>query len=505
MLQRRGFPRWFRSAAATLPGTQRPYPDGLFVEIRHVVSAASASRTSDAAAPAAAVKASQPTTDVTAITNRDEFLLELGQALGGQAAVRPVETLEAALAAMAGSKRSQVLVIDARTLPNVRAAVDAACARAAARRRGGVRSDGGREAAGHDAQGQQGVCGAADTDRRAQDRGGARRSHRGGGDQQGSRRSHPGDAGDAAAAHHRRVAAAGRTARRACRRRQHAAHTAGGRRRGTAGRCRRGRLVVLPGPTAGCGRRPPCGGTRRRRHRGGAARRHLDRPGQGRRAAGEGAPRDARAPLHRAQRRQRAALLPLGRRRRCRQRRGARWPAARGRGAGRTLRRGPERRPASTRPRRRSRTSRSAAPAMRAWPPSSSACTARRSPRRSPTATSTAPPPSCTRRSSRASIPAEQLAQWRADIAHRQDDAKVQHLAGLVDDRIRDGKLDDPRRQRQELPARSCRRQRRQRRPRSAPPHDLVRRLPAQGARGGAGEEQRRAAALARRGARAPV
>ncbi len=93
-----------------------------------MVSAASASRTSDAAAPAAAAKASQPTTDVTAITNRDEFLLELGQALGGQAAVRPVETLEAALAAMAGSKRAQVLVIDAGTLPNARAAVDAACA-----------------------------------------------------------------------------------------------------------------------------------------------------------------------------------------------------------------------------------------------------------------------------------------------------------------------------------------------------------------------------------------
>ena len=91
-----------------------------------MVSAASASRTSDAAAPAAAVKTSQPATDVTAITNRDEFLLELGQALGGQAAVRPVETLEAALAAMAGSKRAQVLVIDAGTVPNARAAVDAA-------------------------------------------------------------------------------------------------------------------------------------------------------------------------------------------------------------------------------------------------------------------------------------------------------------------------------------------------------------------------------------------
>jgi len=42
------------------------------------------------------------------------------------------------------------------------------------------------------------------------------------------------------------------------------------------------------------------------------------------------------------------------------------------------------------------------------------------------------------------SIPAEQLARWRADITHRQDDARVQHLAGLVDDRIRDGHLDDP-------------------------------------------------------------
>ena len=38
---------------------------------------------------------------------------------------------------------------------------------------------------------------------------------------------------------------------------------------------------------------------------------------------------------------------------------------------------------------------------------------------------------------------ADQLAKWRADIAHRTDDAKVTHLAGLVADRIRDGKLTD--------------------------------------------------------------
>jgi len=89
------------------------------------VVSASAPRTSDADAPATAVRASQPAADVTALTTRDDFLLELGQALGGQAAVRPVESLDAALAAMAGSRRAQVLALDAGALPNVRAAIDA--------------------------------------------------------------------------------------------------------------------------------------------------------------------------------------------------------------------------------------------------------------------------------------------------------------------------------------------------------------------------------------------
>ena len=39
------------------------------------------------------------------------------------------------------------------------------------------------------------------------------------------------------------------------------------------------------------------------------------------------------------------------------------------------------------------------------------------------------------------SIPAEQLSRWRTDIARRQEDAKVQHLAALVEDRIREGTL----------------------------------------------------------------
>jgi TonB family protein len=96
-----------------------------------VASATSASRSPATAAPAGASVApvARPASDLTAITTHDDFLLELGQALGGQAAVRPVETLEAALDSITGSKRSQVLVIDARSVRDVRAAVDAVHAR----------------------------------------------------------------------------------------------------------------------------------------------------------------------------------------------------------------------------------------------------------------------------------------------------------------------------------------------------------------------------------------
>ncbi|HWE24194.1 MAG TPA: hypothetical protein VG496_09660, partial [Myxococcales bacterium] len=67
--------------------------------------------------------------DATAITTRDDFLLELGQALAAHAGVRPVDSLEQAVQSMAGSKRAQLLVIDARDVPDVHAAVDTAHAR----------------------------------------------------------------------------------------------------------------------------------------------------------------------------------------------------------------------------------------------------------------------------------------------------------------------------------------------------------------------------------------
>jgi TonB family protein len=97
-----------------------------------VASATSASRSHESATPdsASGPPATPPTADITAITTRDDFLLELGQTLGGQAAVRPVDSLEGALQSIAGGKRGQVLVIDARDVANVRAAVDAAHAAA---------------------------------------------------------------------------------------------------------------------------------------------------------------------------------------------------------------------------------------------------------------------------------------------------------------------------------------------------------------------------------------
>ncbi len=68
----------------------------------------------------------RPVVDVTALTTRDDFLLELGEALGGQASVRPVDSIAGALDHLASIKRGQVFVIDTRDLADVRADVEMA-------------------------------------------------------------------------------------------------------------------------------------------------------------------------------------------------------------------------------------------------------------------------------------------------------------------------------------------------------------------------------------------
>lgn len=62
--------------------------------------------------------------EVFAITTRDDFLLELGEAFGGQAAVRPVESAAEALEYFGRSKQVQMLVVDSRDVADVRAEID---------------------------------------------------------------------------------------------------------------------------------------------------------------------------------------------------------------------------------------------------------------------------------------------------------------------------------------------------------------------------------------------
>lgn len=95
-----------------------------------------ASRTPDTGGVAASsapgtASNSRPAVDVTAVTTRDDFLLELGESLGGQAAVRPVESTGEALEHVSSVRRGQVLVIDSRDIADVRAEVERANAQAA--------------------------------------------------------------------------------------------------------------------------------------------------------------------------------------------------------------------------------------------------------------------------------------------------------------------------------------------------------------------------------------
>ncbi|MGH8318236.1 MAG: energy transducer TonB [Steroidobacteraceae bacterium] len=72
-----------------------------------------------------------PTVDLTALTTRDDFLLELGEALGGQASVHLADSIDTALGQLTSTKRGQMLVIDARGTSDVRSDVQRATQQAA--------------------------------------------------------------------------------------------------------------------------------------------------------------------------------------------------------------------------------------------------------------------------------------------------------------------------------------------------------------------------------------
>jgi periplasmic protein TonB len=86
--------------------------------------ASTASRSVEA--DGSALSSARAAGDLIAITVRDDFLLELGESLGGQAAVHPVDSLAAALAHLNGSKRTPLLAIDSRDVADLRGDVDRA-------------------------------------------------------------------------------------------------------------------------------------------------------------------------------------------------------------------------------------------------------------------------------------------------------------------------------------------------------------------------------------------
>src|SRR6185437_10043362 len=120
--------RYQESGVLTGGGRARKSPNFRAVETRSVANpASSAPRNLEAASsgtPAATPSPTQrPTVDLTALTHRDDFLLELGEALGGQASVNPVDSVATAIAQLASAKRGQMLVIDSRATSDVRSDV----------------------------------------------------------------------------------------------------------------------------------------------------------------------------------------------------------------------------------------------------------------------------------------------------------------------------------------------------------------------------------------------
>ncbi len=85
----------------------------------HPASKAPADLAGAPASPGSPSFAQHPA-DLAALTGRDDFLLELGELLGGRASVHPADSIEAALERLGEARGSQVLAIDTRDTGDVR-------------------------------------------------------------------------------------------------------------------------------------------------------------------------------------------------------------------------------------------------------------------------------------------------------------------------------------------------------------------------------------------------
>ncbi|HVY80919.1 MAG TPA: energy transducer TonB [Steroidobacteraceae bacterium] len=64
------------------------------------------------------------TAEIIAVTTRDDFLLEMGEALSGATAVRPVDSIATALEQLASSRKVQLLAVDARDIDDLRGDIE---------------------------------------------------------------------------------------------------------------------------------------------------------------------------------------------------------------------------------------------------------------------------------------------------------------------------------------------------------------------------------------------
>jgi TonB family protein len=90
-----------------------------------VPSPSSASRHEGGAEGSATSQSSaRAAVEIIAVTTRDDFLLEMGEALTGSQAVKPVDSVATALEHIVGSKKVQLLAVDVRDVQDLRADIE---------------------------------------------------------------------------------------------------------------------------------------------------------------------------------------------------------------------------------------------------------------------------------------------------------------------------------------------------------------------------------------------
>jgi TonB family protein len=89
------------------------------------VPSPASNRSVDGGNEASSTPSARAAAEIIAISTRDDFLLEIGEALSGQTSVRPVDSVDTALETFGANRKvTQLLAVDARDVANARAAVE---------------------------------------------------------------------------------------------------------------------------------------------------------------------------------------------------------------------------------------------------------------------------------------------------------------------------------------------------------------------------------------------